>query len=261
MRPTHGIISVAGVNPLAPSFDTVGVLARDEEVLSKAASVLLACDIPENKEIGTIHLLTDAFEISELKIRQAIVKSVNSLKNLFPGKVRETPLQEIDGEPAERGLKGWYETYCLVQWAEIWSCLGSWVTENDPEFGPRIKRNFGLVRDLNRKTVLNSIRQRERYCNSLVSFLGGNDLICIPTSPFLAPVKGTLGVDRTVGDYYPHTLGVTAIAGIGRLPQVSMPVAEVDGVPIGLSLIAPQGMDAFLLSVVKAVFPNLISDL
>src|SRR5215207_7948504 len=27
MRPSHGFISVAGVNPLAPTFDTVGILA------------------------------------------------------------------------------------------------------------------------------------------------------------------------------------------------------------------------------------------
>jgi amidase len=248
------------VNPLAPSFDTVGVLARNEEILAKAASVLLACDISDSSEVGAIHLLTDVFAICETEIQQAIAKPVNSLKSLFPGKIREISLQEIDAEPTERGLKGWYETYCLVQWAEIWSCLGAWVKENNPEFGPRIKRNFDLVKDLDRTTVLKSTQQRERYYRSLRSFLGANDLICIPTAPFPAPIKGSLGVDRTVGDYYPRTLGVTAIAGIGRLPQVSMPVAEVDGAPVGLSLLAAQGKDAFLLSAVRSIFSKIKSD-
>src|SRR5215468_4628901 len=41
-RPSHGFVSVAGVNPLAPSFDTVGVLARNADVLAKVGLGLLA---------------------------------------------------------------------------------------------------------------------------------------------------------------------------------------------------------------------------
>src|SRR5881227_3004120 len=41
-RPSHGLISLDGVNPLAPSFDTVGILAQSIDVLVLAARVLLA---------------------------------------------------------------------------------------------------------------------------------------------------------------------------------------------------------------------------
>ena len=41
-RPSHGFVSVAGVNPLAPSFDTVGVLAQSADVLAKVGLVLLS---------------------------------------------------------------------------------------------------------------------------------------------------------------------------------------------------------------------------
>src|SRR6516165_3788041 len=41
-RPSHDFISVAGVNPLAPSFDTVGVLAQSAEVLAQVGFVLFA---------------------------------------------------------------------------------------------------------------------------------------------------------------------------------------------------------------------------
>src|ERR1700752_5163834 len=42
LRPSHGFISVAGVMPFAPTFDTVGILARDGDVLRRSAEVLLA---------------------------------------------------------------------------------------------------------------------------------------------------------------------------------------------------------------------------
>ncbi|MBI5569053.1 MAG: amidase [Desulfomonile tiedjei] len=253
LRPSHGIVSVAGVNPLAPSFDTVGVLARSSAVLNKAASVLLACEVPRSIEVGTVHLLEEAFSSSDPEVDQALREPVELIERTFPGKLRETSLKELGEEASRRGLAGWYDTYCQLQWAEIWSCLGSWVTETRPRFGPRTAANFDLVKNFDRQHTVDAIRRREIYYRSLKRFLGPNDLICIPTTPTLAPIKGTLGVDRTQGDYYPRTLAMTAIAGIGRLPQVTLPVASVGGVPIGLSLLAAQGMDAFLLAAARMI--------
>src|SRR5919112_4864239 len=57
MRPSHGFISVAGVNPLPPTFDTVGILASSAAVLAHTASVLLGQEPLPHEEPGTVHLL------------------------------------------------------------------------------------------------------------------------------------------------------------------------------------------------------------
>ena len=78
----------------------------------------------------------------------------------------------------------------------------------------------------------------------------------MPTTPALAPLKGTVvsrGQAAAGDDYYPRMLSLTSIAGIGRLPQVSLPLAESGGVPVGLSLLAAQGRDAFILGVAQRV--------
>src|SRR5215211_926142 len=72
MRPSHGIISVAGVNPCAPTFDTVGILAGSAEVLARVGSVLLACEDAPGEEPSTIHLLKEAFYIADPAVRQAL---------------------------------------------------------------------------------------------------------------------------------------------------------------------------------------------
>jgi Asp-tRNA(Asn)/Glu-tRNA(Gln) amidotransferase A subunit family amidase len=87
----------------------------------------------------------------------------------------------------------------------------------------------------------------------LKQFLGPRDLLVLPTVPAPAPLKGTLDNDRVQGNYYPRTLSMTAMAGICRLPQVTMPVAGVAGAPVGLSLAAAHGEDAFLLAAVRDV--------
>src|SRR5215211_8463356 len=90
MRPSHGFISVAGVNPLAPTFDTVGILASSAEVLGRAASVLLACEDIPGEDAGTIHLLEEAFSIADPDVRQALEEPVQRLRSLFGGRLRDS---------------------------------------------------------------------------------------------------------------------------------------------------------------------------
>jgi amidase len=111
-----------------------------------------------------------------------------------------------------------------------------------------------MVRKLDRSRVTQTLRRREQYFQRLLAFLGPRDLLCIPTVPIPAPLKGTVGRrDQDATDYYPRALALTSIAGVGRLPQVSMPLAECQDAPVGLSLLAGFGRDAFLLGVARAI--------
>lgn len=253
LRPSHGLISVAGVNPLAPSFDTVGILARSYDVLATVASVLVGRDVPRSATVERVFLLEDAFDITDEEVNGALREPIERMVGRFEAKTRKVSLRDLGGEPPEKGLTGWYETYCRVQWAEIWSCHGSWVEDVKPELGPRPRANFRLVKELDRSVIAQAVRQREAYYQLLKRTLGPRDLLCMPTTPTLAPKKGTLGIDRRVDTYFSRTLSMTAVAGIGRLPQVTLPVGAVGNVPIGMSLLASQGMDAFLLAAARSV--------
>jgi amidase len=260
MRPSHGTISVAGLMPFAPSFDTVGVLAASMDVLTRAATVLLACDYTGETSIGDIHLISETMEIADAEVRAAMAATAHELKELFPGKIRETSMRAIDGESAEKGLDAWLDAYCTIQWAEIWSSLGTWIDEVKPAFGPRTEANFRLTRNLDRSKIGAAVGRRERYFRRLQDFLGPGGLLLMPTSPTLAPLKGSPVVSRTDRSgtaYYPRTLSFTAVAGIGRLPQISIPALEVGGVPLGFSLLAAHGRDAHLLNAAQAIFSRL----
>jgi amidase len=260
MRPSHGFISVAGVNPFAPTFDTVGILASSAEVLTRVASVLLVCEDIPDEEPATIHYLQEAFSIVDSDVRQALEVPVRRLRSLFGRRLRDSSVREIGGEQARgsegTGFQTWHDTYRVLQWAEIESCLGAWIEATKPAFGPEAAQNFDLVKSLDRRRVRLAAQRREEYFQRLKAMLGPNDLLCMPTTPALAPLKGTIAPrgHAAAGDYYPRTLSLTSVAGIGRLPQVSLPLAESSGgVPVGLSLLAANGRDAFLLSVVKRV--------
>ena len=252
MRPTHGIISIAGVNPLSPTFDTVGILAADADVLARVYSVLLSMEIPAFEKPETIHVIREAFALCGPEVRPALKTSVQKLRDIFGNRVRETSMREVDGESGVTELLNWYEIYRVLVRAEAESCLGSWIAGTRPEFGPLVTESFELTRALDRSLIPGMKDRREKYFRRMKSFLGKKDLICIPTAPFPAPLKGSMQKrDQSPGGYYTSTLSLTSIAGVTRSPQISIPVSRASSPPLGLSLMARTHEDAFLLATVR----------
>jgi amidase len=261
-RPSHGFISVAGVNPLAPSFDTVGILAHDADVLARVALVLLASAPAPATKPGTIHLIHEAFALADADVQQALSEPVRWLCGFLGQQIRQSSLCDFAADKPGRNFATWCDTYCVIQWAEIKSCLGAWMADAKPEFGPDVAGSFELANQLDRRRVAKALERRERYSRSLHDFLGPADLLCIPTTPALAPPKGAAPQRSASGSgYYPRTLGLTSIAGIGRLPQVSMPLAHAGEVPVGLSLLGRHGQDALLLEMAKRIAAETVSGL
>ena len=50
-----------------------------------------------------------------------------------------------------------------------------------------------------------------------------------------------------------RSLPLLCSAGLGGLPQISIPIADVGGVPLGLSLIGPAGRDRALIDLAATI--------
>jgi amidase len=87
--------------------------------------------------------------------------------------------------------------------------------------------------------------QREAVAAHLDAILGEDALLCLPTAPGIAPKLMTpapgLEVFRT------RAFGLLSIAGLARLPQISLPLGMLHDCPLGISLIAPRSRDLGLL--------------
>src|SRR5262249_22382222 len=189
-RPSHGFISLAGVNPLAPSFDTVGVLSQSADVVAKVGLVLLASPPGSAKEPGNIYLIDEAFALADAEVQQALSEPVRWLRDFLGERVQEVALRDLAADEAGSSFTTWADTFCVLQWAEIQSCVGAWIANARPEFGPDITASFELTNQLDRRRILEASQRREQYYRDLHRSLGPNDLLCIPTTPALAPRRG-----------------------------------------------------------------------
>jgi amidase len=85
----------------------------------------------------------------------------------------------------------------------------------------------------------------------MAQLLSGNAILVLPTLPGIAPLLNTPAAE--LEDYRGRAMSLLCIAGLARLPQVNLPVARLDGCPLGLSLIAARGGDIMLLALARAL--------
>jgi amidase len=67
-----------------------------------------------------------------------------------------------------------------------------------------------------------------------------------PTAPGIAPLKGRSIEEARASRT--NTMRHTCIATIAGLPQISMPLIEKDGCPVGISFMGARGQDGQLLA-------------
>jgi len=244
IRTTHGRIPLRGAMPLAPSFDTVGWFARDPDLLLPAGIPLFGASWAEPRDPKRLIILQDAFELAEPATRHALEPHVDRLTAAFGG----AEFAEA-GEPGG-GLRAWMWRFITLQGREIWNVHGPWIERVQPSFGPEIAEHFSWARSVTTEAAEQAAPEREDFTRRMAALFEGDAIGCLPTTPSIAP-----RLDATVAELGEHRielLSLNAIAGLARLPQVTLPLASVSGCPVGLSLIAGPGQDEMLLTFAQA---------
>jgi amidase len=232
-RPTHGAVSLSGVVPFAPSYDTVGWFARDIATLSAIGDVLL----PKSSllPVRRLLLVRDAFALADPHVSELLRAHCDALEiddeiNLFDGAEDE-----------------WRECYRVLQGAEIWHQLGPWIQSVQPQFGEAIAARFADAASITPAEVARWTPVRAMLAARVRAILGDDVGLVVPTAPCVAPRKN--GPSSEISDFYRRALTLTSIAGHAGLPQISVPAGCADGCPVGLSVLASSGRDRALLEI------------
>ena len=234
IRPTHGRVSLEGVNPLAPSFDTAGWFAREASLLERVGTVLLGEDTATLSPGAS--RIADAFALAEPTVQVALEPLAARAEALLGRR----PSVEIGGLP------DWMIVFRKLQAREIWATHGPWIEKVRPRFGPEVAARMEWARGVAHQPPADEADRRRAFTARLAAILGSVGILLLPTAPDIAPLRGLEGTSSQ--SFRDRTLSMTAIASMARLPQINIPAGRVNGCPVGLSLIGPRGSDRALLS-------------
>ncbi|WP_150462203.1 amidase family protein [Nesterenkonia ebinurensis] len=271
IRPTHGLVPIAGVHPLAQSFDTVGWLTRTPELLAEVAEVL----VPRPKKIvpsapsalggmgttGSIPTVPKgplAWEadkqLDRLRIAPSLAELADSeLAEALGGLVAR--LEQLNGETAEKLLgpepqilEYWLdEAFQKVQVFEAWANNGDWISRHWEAMTPEVAARYAKAAEVTAEQAAAG-RELLGTARETIRSWVADGVLALPSAASAAPTveEAEAGSERST-QVRRRNLLLTCVAGLSGLPAVNVPITTAAGLPGGVSLIGPAGSDKALI--------------
>lgn len=244
-RPTHGAVDTTGVLPLAESFDTVGLLARDAALLADAARTLLP-QAPVVRPEALLHSRT-LFSLAEPATALAVEAALTAL-SVQTG----VPVLDVEDEFTTGEVEAWTAAFRTLQAAEAWAHHGGFATENPGALSPAVEARFRAGEQV-RAAQLAAARDVVTATRGRLDAVLTRGWLCLPSTATPAP-----RVDADAAEFEAArggTLRLSTLASQTGVPALGLPWGRVGDLPVGLCVLAPRGADLSLLSLLAEVAP------
>ena len=242
LKPTYGVIPVEAAMPLAPSLDTIGIIARsaaDAALAWTAITGEMSEPLPYPVQAA---VMQDAFAASEIVVAQVCEQAAITLSQLG------VAMTDRMGFPEQADL----HSLTILQ-AEAARTHQKHL--DDERIDATLRKRFAKALTITDADLALALRNRDGLRDEFLSQqMGDADVAILPVMPIRTPDVGE--TDPAYRDFKATTLYAmsrfTRFVNYLGLPALALPAGEDDrGFPIGLQLIGRPGHDALLLELGK----------
>lgn len=235
-KPTFGTLPVEGVQPLAPTLDHVGLLARDvatTAVVFEAMTGSPGVPAPTRLRIG---VLVD--QLSDPRLDADVAECIRWAVRRLEGQADLT-------ERAGGALDQLNDLIGDIVSFEAWQVHGLAMTARPEHFGAPTARLLSSAAGVTEGRYRKALRERGAVVPAALALLEGVDLLLGPAAPFVAP-EVSPPMDTVEGAREGIFTGPYNVTG---QPAIVLPCGITPtGLPVGLQLAAAPGADALLLA-------------
>jgi amidase len=243
LRSTHGRIPLKGIMPLAPSLDTIGWFARDIELYDRVGAILLGDDARE----FTLTKLLYMPVLEQLLLGEA---ETDAYRAMF-AEVRPHFTSLKAASQPTLSIDELYLVFRHIQGAEAWATHGGWISSGDRKLGPGVADRFAFGAEIAADLVASQRVRRAQFTQELEKIIGNDAVLALPTVPGAAPLAKE--PFETLQAYREQALRLLCLSVLSGLPQITLPLGQVQGAPFGISFIGPRGSDRALIGLARNI--------
>ncbi|MGH3011536.1 MAG: amidase [Gaiellaceae bacterium] len=261
LRPSAGRVSNRGVVPVAPTFDTVGPMARTAEDCALLLGAVAGHDpgdpasadapVPPYGELlgeGVrglrIGVVTSLVEGADAPVGGVVEAALAELRSLGAELVRiEEPLLEHAGTIQQ-----------AEQFPEATELHLEWLRTRLADYGPDVRARLLVGLYVGPDVRAAGKRAREAACDEIRRVFERVDLLAAPTMPVLPPRIGSEIVELRGREtlYRLALIPYNSPWSLVGSPVASVPCGFVEDLPVGLALVGPRLGEATVLAAAHA---------
>ncbi|MGH2995743.1 MAG: amidase [Gaiellaceae bacterium] len=242
LKTTHGLLSMDGIFPLAPSFDTVGPMARTVSDCAATFAVLAETAVPAGADLGALRIgvAESFFEACSPGVEEAVRSALARL-----------PRAETAEFPGPDSFR-----YEAMFYAEASVSHAATFPARAADYGRDVARRLDEGRRVSAVEYLVSREKLVEYRLACALALEGCDLLATPTLPSVAPMLGTTTIEAGGREWGARDFLTRYTRPFNSLgwPALALPCGTAEnGLPASLQLVGRPGDDALVLAAGSAV--------
>jgi aspartyl-tRNA(Asn)/glutamyl-tRNA(Gln) amidotransferase subunit A len=243
IKPSIGAVPTDGVLPLSPTCDHVGPLARS---VTDAAYLLDVLTGRSPRPIDAVAPRRVGVPRASLAGRLGL--EVRAAFEALLEQLHGSGVEVVNVEPVDLGLAE--QAYAQVVRPEA-ARIHRVALENSPEsFSPSVRDALLVGRAMSDADYAQGRQLASRVRAGIDATLDDVDAMLLPATPVPAPLLGTAEVTVESGPM-PHRdalIPLTLTSNLAGVPVACLPFAWIDGLPVGLQVVAARGHDRRALS-------------
>lgn len=263
LKPTHGLVSKAGVFPLGWSLDHVGPIVKSVHDAALMLNCIAGFDASDPTSARAATRDYTALLSSQLHgvrigineryffnnvdgpVEQAVRAAVQQLEDLGAS-VHEVEIPALQ-------YSEYAELVTIV--AEANAVHRDNLVKRPQDFGDDVRFLVELGELLTSGDYLRAQQIRHRLDADFAAAFRDVDVLATPTIPFLPPPigAGTVSINGGEAPFLDHVIRFTGPGNLTGLPSLSMPCGLASGLPVGLQIMGPAFGEDKVLNVAYAL--------